>query len=931
MRAGLSLPAFIYIGVFHDVSSGAAAALVRAATSDTRSSLKSGQKAALRKKLRRQRSLVSDNEDPEIAEAMRLAEQAEAEVMNEGSSDIAPVAGAAADENAPHPSKKAVPPVPAALSGAVDAQWGATVRAAIKSLSGNTSKKVDATPSTPPSKTKLNQHKMPISPSVSAKAPVADPVQGALDHHAALRSAARSVYGAMSGERRDKKPGGRSEARGSARPVGDIARDPVPKVSYVASPQYVDTLSRTRAGVAPYEDKADFDVAMAYEDEEDGLAEEQASLSVVRPGLASGQAVPYVPPAQQENVERYEAKALRTGVSPIYGQSSGLASNVRKRRVLHEVEQLEEKIAKETNSESLALMLGGVKMDLYQLHETVDMLHKDIEDGVIVDPHGSLHDNFVYPLSVCMRCVFLLAAQYFLLYTALAICKAFVDLFELSQEYTRGEKAIRSACDTVSYAPMLCVLFVGAHLRALQISLGRRGPQEWADTAIQVCTWSVIIQTVLVLVIPAVISDEIRRPQDAGQGLALRRNPSLAGLLTFFRYLTLAGLYVGFTMVCIAVVLMDAPSLGAEPINIWDDPTTAEIEYAPPVSTAMRATIVLTLFFFFVHLLHAVAWTCRELAGGVQSWAARSEKCLDACLSTVNLAPMLCVLFIAARMRALQMDPTFGRPQPWAEACFGICVVSIIVQTFLIILANVLGGRSVASDPSIEASRSQGSQKVVLAFSYLVMAATYVASFVVLYGIFSMKAKDGNTTPPLSPTMICVMTLVVLYLGVYFCLFLSQVATESGAGEYPGRREAMQRMLNICKMAENTVKFGPMLAILFVAARMRALQLSQQKGSPQCWAQDAMYLTCAAVVLQLFMVMVSGALSSAVEVDDSGNLLAMKMRYLPGRIFLEFLKAITFFMLYGGIIAVVTSIVVIRPETATCSKYGFGGFASTLK
>jgi hypothetical protein len=272
------------------------------------------------------------------------------------------------------------------------------------------------------------------------------------------------------------------------------------------------------------------------------------------------------------------------------------------------------------------------------------------------------------------------------------------------------------------------------------------------------------------------------------------------------------------------------------------------------------------------------------------------------------------------------MDPKFGRPQPWVEACFGICVVSIIVQTFLIILANVLGGRSVASELSAEASRPQGGQTVVFALSYLVMAATHVASFVVLYGIFSMKANDGEETPPLSPTMICVMTLAVLYLGVYFCFFLAQVAAESGAGEYSGQREAMQRTLNTCKMAENTVKFGPMLAVLFVAARVRALQLSQQKGSPQCWAQDAMYLTCAAVVIQLLMVVIGGALSSAVEVDDRGNLLSTKNRYLPGRIFLECFKGITFFMLYSGILVVVTSILVIRPETATCSTHGFGGF-----
>ena len=34
---------------------------------------------------------------------------------------------------------------------------------------------------------------------------------------------------------------------------------------------------------------------------------------------------------------------------------------------------------------------------------------------------------------------------------------------------------------------------------------------------------------------------------------------------------------------------------------------------------------------------------------------------------------MLCVLFLGARMRALQMDPKHGNPQRWAQNCFFLC------------------------------------------------------------------------------------------------------------------------------------------------------------------------------------------------------------------------------------------------------------------
>merc|ERR550514_273993 len=52
---------------------------------------------------------------------------------------------------------------------------------------------------------------------------------------------------------------------------------------------------------------------------------------------------------------------------------------------------------------------------------------------------------------------------------------------------------------------------------------------------------------------------------------------------------------------------------------------------------------------------------------------------------TVNFAPMLCILFIGARMRALQIDPKHGNPQRWAQTCFFLCAYSVLVQCILII------------------------------------------------------------------------------------------------------------------------------------------------------------------------------------------------------------------------------------------------------
>ena len=44
------------------------------------------------------------------------------------------------------------------------------------------------------------------------------------------------------------------------------------------------------------------------------------------------------------------------------------------------------------------------------------------------------------------------------------------------------------------------------------------------------------------------------------------------------------------------------------------------------------------------------------------------------------MGPMLCILFLGARMRAVQMDPINAAPQKWAQNCFNM------VNTMLAIL-----------------------------------------------------------------------------------------------------------------------------------------------------------------------------------------------------------------------------------------------------
>ena len=71
---------------------------------------------------------------------------------------------------------------------------------------------------------------------------------------------------------------------------------------------------------------------------------------------------------------------------------------------------------------------------------------------------------------------------------------------------------------------------------------------------------------------------------------------------------------------------------------------------------------------------------------------------------------------------------------------------------------------------------------------------------------------------------------------------------------------------------KGVVMFCPMLAILFVGTRMRALMLTDSKGSPQGWCQDGMYMATWSLLIQFVMVLVTPCATGVPgQVDEDGN------------------------------------------------------------
>merc|ERR1719265_550977 len=83
---------------------------------------------------------------------------------------------------------------------------------------------------------------------------------------------------------------------------------------------------------------------------------------------------------------------------------------------------------------------------------------------------------------------------------------------------------------------------------------------------------------------------------------------------------------------------------------------------------------------------------------------------------------------------------------------------------------------------------------------------------------------------------------------------------------------------NAIENAKGTLAFCPMLSILFVAARLRAMTLTNWKGAPQGWCQDGMYMATWSILIQFLMVLlipvctlVMEGKATHPEVDEDGN------------------------------------------------------------
>jgi len=504
-----------------------------------------------------------------------------------------------------------------------------------------------------------------------------------------------------------------------------------------------------------------------------------------------------------------------------------------------------------------------------------------------------------------MQCVVSLTIQFMIVYTALALVRMAADSWGLKYDNFPIQKILQTASLTVAFAPMLSILFLAFRMRVNQLTKNRGHPPEWAQVCMYFCTYAVLLMTLIVCVIPLFTGEVIGvdpKTGDIPHDSQPFTSPACAIAFTVLKYIVLLMMYGGALAVVYGIITYVPPK------GIWPEGKKF------PVAPAVQCTIILSCQYFIVYGGIQIARTWTQFTAANPHETSKFENCLMTATASMNFAPMLAVLFIGARMRALNMDPINGNPQKWAQNCFFMCTYALLAQTIcsvavpLVLQGDVKAGK-VEGDMEYEVENKALGTVLVIG-RYVMMICIYVGVGCVIYSVFTIQHPKGpEYTIPISPTMQCLINMTFQFFFVYTWIWAAITIKEFTGAEWALLTQTMEN----CK---GVVMFCPMLSILFVGVRLYALQITDWKGAPQGWTQDGMYMATWSLLIQFVMVLITPCVTGVpAQVDDDGN-----VKWEPENPILFYcviaIRILGFCLLYGGIITVITGLYTMTPETA---------------
>merc|ERR1719331_2961761 len=257
--------------------------------------------------------------------------------------------------------------------------------------------------------------------------------------------------------------------------------------------------------------------------------------------------------------------------------------------------------------------------------------------------------------------------------------------------------------------------------------------QQWMYAA----TYSVLAMTLIALVVPLLTGEKVKLDPTTGKP-DKEHQPfeSKMGALCFtvLKYLIMIGLYVG------AICIIYGTYTYKPPAGSWPG------DKIPPVSPAVECTMILTSMYFFVYAGIQAGKTFQSFSGIDSS---KLTGALQGAICTMFFAPMMAVLFIGARMRAMQMDPIKVPIQKWAQNCFYMCTYAVMVQCILAVTVPlILGGKAKKGDKGQGDVEYEVENKMLgtclIVVRWIIMVSIYLGISAVIWSVFVIQHPKGK-------------------------------------------------------------------------------------------------------------------------------------------------------------------------------------------
>jgi len=270
-------------------------------------------------------------------------------------------------------------------------------------------------------------------------------------------------------------------------------------------------------------------------------------------------------------------------------------------------------------------------------------------------------------------------------------------------------------------------------------------------------------------------------------------------------------------------------------------------------------------------------------------------------------APMLAVGFVGIE---LQQDVHDNEPHGTiVQGAMLVCVLALAMQAMFVVIPAVMAGEegvcTVRGNLVCVFTFEQGSilGKVVRYGGCSCICLMFTAYAIIIYALCWVPEEAPEH---LLSCLICILILSVLYFGVFIGTFLycSLGADQSHMPNFLGARHA--------------VATAPMIGVVIVAARMRALALSPD-GGPPGWCTDAMYLCivgfiCSLIDCAVWPQQISPSPRAGRSSSPNRSFEHGKIKMPPGS---TPLRIAAFALQYGSVMTMLGSIATMNKHTAT--------------